>query len=369
MDANKAIMAVLAVFVVLAALDRCVGNRLGLAGELERAFDMLGIMGLNVVGLVCMAPVIAGALQPVVVPVFRFLGADPAMFSGCILSPDCGGWSIAEALSDDPELMRFGGLLVAAIIGGVVAFAIPVCCGLIRGEDLRCFAVGVLAAVAVSPVTRLAAGLFMGLFPLKALRNLVPVILVAALIVVGLALAPRKMIRGFQIFARGLGILVMVGLTLGALRKMTGLVILPGMDPVEDGFLVIGSVLTTMAGALPFLYFVTKAGRRPLDAAGRRLGMSDTSLVSILISTVTFVPAILNYDKLNVREKVFLAAAIATVGNMAGAHLGFIAMTDQSMILPMVGAKVVGAALALPLSALLGRRLFAGEWRKRGEET
>ena len=68
MDANKAIMAVLAVFVVLAALDRCVGNRLGLAGELERAFDMLGIMGLNVVGLVCMAPVIAGMLQPVVVP-------------------------------------------------------------------------------------------------------------------------------------------------------------------------------------------------------------------------------------------------------------------------------------------------------------
>ena len=78
MNANQIIMAVLAVFVVLATLDRCIGNRLGLAGELERAFEMLGIMGLNVVGLVCMAPVIAGVLQPVVVPAFSALGADPA---------------------------------------------------------------------------------------------------------------------------------------------------------------------------------------------------------------------------------------------------------------------------------------------------
>ena len=368
MNANQIIVAVLAVFVVLATLDRCIGNRLGLAGELERAFEMLGIMGLNVVGLVCMAPVIAGVLQPVVVPAFSALGADPALFSGCILSPDCGGYSIAAELSDDPEMVRFGGLLVAAILGGVVAFAIPVCCGLLKGEDLRYFAVGVLAAFAVAPITCLTAGLMMGLSPVKTLKNLVPVILLAALIVVGLALIPQRMIRGFQLFARGLGVVVMAGLALGAVEAMTGLVILPGMNPVEDGFLIIGSVTITMAGALPLIYFVTRAGKRPLNAVGSRLGMNDTSLVSILICTVTFVPAILSYEKLNAREKVLLAAAIATVGNMAGAHLGFIAMTDQEMILPMVGAKVVGGVLALPLSALLGRRLFREVWRKRGEE-
>lgn len=366
MNANQVIMCLLAVFFVLSALDRCLGNRMGLASELERAFEMLGVMGLNVVGLVVIAPALADALQPIVLPLFRVLGADPAMFSGCILSPDCGGYSIAAALSDDPELIRFGGLLVAAIIGGVVAFAIPVCCGLLEEAEIRYFAVGVLSAFAVSPVTCLCAGMMMGLSLWETLRNLIPVVLVAGLIVVGLTLIPQKMIRGFRLFARGLGILVMLGLILGAVKKMTGLSVPLTLNPIEQGFQIIGSVTITMGGALPLIYFATKVGKKPLNAVGGRLGVNDCTLISILICTVTFVPAILNYPKMNIREKVFLAAAIATVGNMAGAHLGFIAMTDQEMILPMVGAKMVGGLLALPLSAALGKKLFGEQWVKRG---
>ena len=368
MNVNQAIMCVLALFFVLAALDRCLGNRAGLAAELERGFEMLGVMGLNVVGLVVIAPAIAAVLQPVVLPLFDVLGADPALFSGCILSPDCGGYSIAVALSDDPQMVRFGGLLVAAIIGGVVAFAIPVCCGLLDEEEIRYFAVGVLSAFAVSPVSCLCAGLMMGLSPLTTLRNLVPVVLVAGLIVAGLALIPRKMIRGFRAFARALGILVMIGLMLGAVKKMVGLSVPLELNPIEQGFQIIGSVTITMGGALPLIYFATKVGKKPLDAVGGRFGVNNCALVSILICTVTFVPAILNYPKLNAREKVFLAAAIATVGNMAGAHLGFIAMTDQEMILPMVGAKVLGGVLAFPLGAVLGKRLFSEQWEKRGAE-
>ena len=155
MNANEIIMAVMAVFFVIAAADRCLNGRLGFAGELERGFSMLGVMALNVVGVVCIAPLIARLLQPVVLPVFEILGADPAMFSGCILSPDSGGYSIAAELSGNPELICFGGLLVSMILGTVVCFTIPVSCGLLEDEqDIRYFAVGVLAAFSVSPWKR-----------------------------------------------------------------------------------------------------------------------------------------------------------------------------------------------------------------------
>lgn len=138
MNANEIIMAAIAVFFVIGTADRCLNGRFGFGGELERGFDMLGVMALNVVGVVCIAPLMAQFLQPVVLPMFSALGADPAMFSGCILSPDSGGYSIAAELSEDPDLIRFSGLLVSMVLGTVVCFTIPVSCGLLeQKEDIR----------------------------------------------------------------------------------------------------------------------------------------------------------------------------------------------------------------------------------------
>ena len=54
---------------------------------------------------------LAAILRPVIVPVYRFLGADPAMFAGTILACDMGGGSLAAQLTADPR---------AALLGGVI---------------------------------------------------------------------------------------------------------------------------------------------------------------------------------------------------------------------------------------------------------
>ena len=43
------------------------------------------------VGVVSLAPVLAKVLQPVVVPVYEFLRADPSMFATTLLANDMGG--------------------------------------------------------------------------------------------------------------------------------------------------------------------------------------------------------------------------------------------------------------------------------------
>lgn len=369
MNANEIIMAVMAVFFVIAAADRCLNGRLGFAGELERGFSMLGVMGLNVVGVVCIAPLVARLLQPVVLPVFEILGADPAMFSGCFLSPDSGGYSIAAELSGNPGLICLGGLLVSMILGTVVCFTIPVSCGLLEDEkDIRYFAVGVLAVFSVSPVTCFCAGLMIELPAGTVLRNLVPVIIVAGAVIVGLVLIPQKMIQGFKVFSGGLRIVVMTGLILGAVEKMVGLTLVEGLAPIEQGFGIIGAATITMAGALPMLFFLQKAGKRLLDTVGTRLGLSDVCLTSMVVSTVTFIPSIMSFPELNVREKVLLSGTIASLCNMIGAPLGYIAATDRTMIVPMVTAKLLSGVMTLPLCAFLGRRMFPEQWERRERE-
>ena len=51
----------------------------------------MGSLALAMIGIICLAPVLANLLRPVVVPLYSLPGADPAMFAGTILANDMGG--------------------------------------------------------------------------------------------------------------------------------------------------------------------------------------------------------------------------------------------------------------------------------------
>ena len=95
MSAHEILLAVMAVFAVIGAVDRILGNRRGLGKEFESGILAMGSLAMAMVGIITLAPVLAAVLKPVVVPVFGFLGADPAMFAGTILACDMGGGALA----------------------------------------------------------------------------------------------------------------------------------------------------------------------------------------------------------------------------------------------------------------------------------
>ncbi len=361
MSPNQVIMIVAAVFFTLGALDRCLGCRFGFGREFEKGFGLMGTVALSILGLICIAPVVSALLAPVVVPVFRLLGADPAMFSGTFLAPDSGGYSIAAELAEDPELAYFGGLIVASVMGGVISFSIPTACGIIEKEDTRFFAVGVLAGFMVDPVGCFVGGLAAGLPPVTVLRNLVPVVIIALLIILGLALIPQKMIRGFQLFSRGLVIVIMIGLILGGAQKMTGLTLVEQINPITDGFQTVGSVTLTLAGTIPFVWFLTKVAEKPLEKAGRLIGVNGITVTCILVSLSSVVPAFVSFKDMNVRGKVVMGAFAASMSNMLGAHLGFTVATNPEYILPMFLGKLTAGVLAVAAACLFTGRLFARE--------
>ena len=84
MSAHEIVINLMAAFSVLGALDRVLGNRLGLGKEFEEGILAMGSLAMAMLGIITLAPVLAALLKPVIVPVFGFLGADPAMFAGTI---------------------------------------------------------------------------------------------------------------------------------------------------------------------------------------------------------------------------------------------------------------------------------------------
>ena len=144
MGINDVIVWILMICMVLGGLDRAIGNKFGLGEKFEEGFNAMGPLALSMVGVYALSPVLAKILGPIVTPVYKLFGADPAMFAGTLLANDMGGWPLAQAMTDNPDAQRLSGLILGAMMGATVVFTIPVALGIIEKSDRQFLAKGVL---------------------------------------------------------------------------------------------------------------------------------------------------------------------------------------------------------------------------------
>ena len=343
-------------FMALGAVDRIIGNRFGLGEKFEEGIIAMGSLALSMIGIICLAPVLAGLLRPVVVPLYSFLGADPAMFAGTILANDMGGAPLAKELALTPEAGQFGGLIVGSMLGPTVVFTIPVALGIIRPEDHEFLARGVLAGVITIPIGGLVGGIAAGFPLMMVLKNLIPIVLIAVLIALGLAFIPNGMVKGFQVFGRFVIIVITVGLAAAIVEALTGITLIPGMNPIEEGYATVGGIAIVLAGAFPLVFVITKVFRKPLMRLGHLLGMNDIAAAGLVATLANNIPMFQMMGDMDRRGKIINVAFAVSAAFVFGDHLGFTAGFDAAMIFPMIVGKLVGGVTAVAVAMLLTRK-------------
>ena len=358
MSFHEVLIAVMAAFAVLGAIDRILGNRFGMGQEFENGILAMGSLALAMVGIVSLAPVLAAVLKPVVVPVYAFLGADPAMFAGTILANDMGGGALAAEMTADPQAALLGGVLTGAMLGATIVFTIPVAMGILEERDRPAMAKGILCGIVTIPLGVLAGGLTAGVPVGMVLRNLIPIVLIAALIALGLWRAEKAMVKGFAVFGKCVVIVVTVGLAAAIVEELTGFVLIPGMAPISEGFATVGAIAIVLAGAFPLVFVITKLLRKPLLALGRRLGINDAAAAGLIASLANSIAAFGMVKDMNQRGKVINIAFAVSAAFVFGDHLGFTAGFAPEMIGPMIVGKLVGGISAVAVAM----------WLTRGEE-
>lgn len=353
MSAHSILIAVMAVFAVFGALDRIFGNKLGLGKQFEEGILAMGSLALAMVGIISFSPVLATLLRPVVVPVYTFLGADPAMFAGSILACDMGGGALAREMANDPAVADLGGVLCGSMLGATVVFTIPVALGILREEDRPFLAKGALCGIVTIPVGILLGGLVAGYPIITVLRNLVPIVLLAALIALGLWKAERAMIKGFTAFGKGVLAVITVGLGAAIVEALTGFVLIPGMEPIETGFATVGEIAIVLAGAFPLVYAVTKVLRKPLMGLGKRLRVNETAAAGLIASLANSIATFGLVKEMDDRGKVVNMAFAVSAAFVFGDHLGFAAGFAPDMLLPMIVGKLAAGICAVIVALLL----------------
>lgn len=355
---ERVIMWIMAAGAVVGGMDRIFGNRLKLGERFEQGLILMGPTALSMVGILCLAPLLSGVLERCVAPACRALGMDPGIFGG-ILAIDMGGYQLARDLSLDARVGRYAGILVAATLGCTVSFTIPVGMGMLEKDHRPDFARGILFGLIAMPPALLLGGLMTGLSFSETCLNSLPVLVLSGLLLLCILKFTNAAIRGFGVFARIIQILTTLGLMLGAVQYMTGLSLLPGLTPIEDGMAVAASIGIVMLGSLPVAELLRRCLEKPLGWAARHTGMNSASVTGLLVGMVSVVPAIVLVRDMDRRGRVVNAAFLVCGASGLAAHLGFTAGVEENMILPMLASKLLGGFLGVILALLGTRGMYA----------
>ncbi len=352
---ERILMVVMAAGAVLGGLDRILGNRLGLGEQFEKGFLLLGPTALSMAGMICLAPVLADVLGAAVVPLYRALGVDPAMF-GSVLAIDMGGYQLAEELAVDPRIGSYAGLIAAAVFGCTLVFTIPVGMGMIPEAGRPQFARGIMLGLVTMPVGLVLGGLACGLTVLECLHQNLPIFLLALLLLLGLWKIPRQMVKGFCLLAAGLKAVITAGLVLAAVEYMTGWNPIPGMAPIGDAMRTVAFIGVVMLGSLPVAELLRRALERPFTLLGSAVGLSARSVTGMLMSLATPLPVLSSWSDLDPQGQTAAAAFLVCGSSLLAAHTGFVAGTEPALLGALFAAKLSGALAAAVLAVLTRRK-------------
>ncbi len=402
MGINDIILYIMLILMAIGGIDRFTGYHLGLGDKFEEGFNAMGALALSMIGAICIAPVLGNWLLPVVGPIYEALGANPAMFATTLLANDMGGQPLAMSLSGanaiiaaDPTLSQlaaagdasgleqavmgmgpdvqnaynagnFAGLILGAMMGPTIVFSIPVALGIIDVEDRPFLARGILIGMITIPLGCLAGGLVKGYPFMWMVMNLIPVLIVAIIIAVGLAFIPDIMIKLFLWFGKFVVAFLTLALIIAAfagstdeatrpafLQKILGYFEGKGLAPITEAFNTIGSIAVVLAGAFSLVHLMTKYLGQPLEKVGGLLGMNKVAaagLVATLANNIAMFSIMKDMDN---RGKVINVAFCVSAAFTFGDHLGFTAGVNKTMIFAMVVGKLVGGITAVIVAYFL----------------
>ena len=354
------IISVMMLFLVIGAVDLCMHNKFGFGAEFYRAFPTAGKMLLLMAGYICLAPALAGFLLPVLSPLFAAIGSDPSLFAGLLFASDEGGAMLAAHLANSKEAGVFAGYIVASVIGATITFTIPAPLASVprEGRARRCVVCGLLAGIVTAPFGMLAGGLTAGLSFGMMLHNLIPVVIFVTLLFLGLCFFADAIIKVFMVIGDVTLDIAYLSLGAAAIEKLCGIIVIPGMAPIDEAFKIVGGIALILAGAFPLLHFINMCLSKSIEKISARMGISTIAFSGLLASLANSIAAFEMMKNMDDRGITMNAAFAVAAAWTFGDHLGFTALTRPELLVPVITAKLTAGILALIAASFIYDRLL-----------
>lgn len=348
---------------ILGLLDMLIGNRFHLGEEFERGFKLWGSLALSMIGMILLAPWIA----QIAAPLFGWIAAhtpfDPSVLPASLLAGDMGGTVLCMQVARDEALGRFNGVVVASMMGCTVSFTLPFSLGAVKKEQQTELCQGILCGVVTVPVGCFSAGLMMGL-PLGTLvTDLIPLLLLAALIAIGLVKAPRLCTALFKVISTVIRAMILTGLAIGILQFIPGIRILENPQGYEEAAMICVNAATVLAGMFPMFALISRLLKKPLDRLAGTMKINSAASVGLLSNLLTNIAPLDTMDRMDSRGAVINSAFAVSAAFVFGDHLSYTMAVCEDMVPYLIVGKLVSGVCGV-LAALLLLSFNAGKKEK-----
>lgn len=366
---------------VLGALAAIKDSDKGLGREFMEGIHATGYIFVPAAGIMASIPYLTILIERISGPFFNALGADPALAATTIIASDMGGYHLAAALASSKEALVMA--LITGFMGGAtIVFSIPMGLAMLDKRDHKYMALGIMSGILTIPVGVLIASLLLmvsnpmvrevvatngeatyqlalGIGPIFA--NLLPIIVFVVALAAGLRFLPDLMIKGFIIFGRLLDALIKLVLVFSIVEYFTGVFTGVfggwGFDPIiadaeeqTRALETAGYIGIMLAGAFPMVYLLRQYFGRPLEALGRKVGLSAEGSTGMLATTANILAMFRLVRQMPPKDKVINIAFGVCAAFLLGDHLSFTANFQPTIILPVLIGKLSAGFVAVGLA-------------------
>ncbi len=341
------------IFGTIGAIDCIFGNKLGLGEEFEKAFNLLGIMALSMIGMIVIAPAIADVAQPLSKFVNEVFHIDPSVIPASLLANDMGGAPLSVEMAKDVQVGMFMALVVSSMMGCTISFTIPFALGLVEKSKHSNLFFGILCGIVTIPIGCFVGGIVAKMPMTSLVINLLPLILFSVIIALALLFVPNACIKVFKIFGVFVKVIIYFGLIIGIVKFLTGYEVVKGIATLEEGALICVNAAIVLSGAFPLMKVVSMLLTKPLKAIGEKTGLCETSVLGLLSGVVTSSTTFATMNKMNDKGVVLCSAFCVSAAFTLGSHLAFTLSFNENYILPVVVGKIVAGFFAVVLASVL----------------
>ncbi|GAA4905351.1 hypothetical protein GCM10025789_25860 [Tessaracoccus lubricantis] len=277
-------------------------------------------------------------------------------------------------------------MMTGYMAGATIVFSIPVGLAILAKRDHKYMALGVMSGILTIPVGVVLAMLTVmwsgarirseasptgpadtpveGLTIGALVGNMIPLIIVIAVIAAGLKFLPDLMIKLFMWFGRFVDAAAKLLLAISIVEYFTGIfsrifggwgfgAIIATPDDQFRALEVAGAVGIMLAGAFPMVYAIQKYLSQPLAWLGSRFGLSETAMAGILGSTANILALFHLIEKMSAKDKVMTIAFATTGAFLLGDHLSFTANFQPNLIAAVLLGKIVAAVCAMVIARFI----------------
>lgn len=323
---------IVAIFFIIGAIDYIEDSRFKLGLAFESGIKSMGALSLSMIGILSLTPFLLEQISDFIIVVSNKLLIDPSIFLGSIIAVDMGGYNLCSDLANSNSMGLFSGILISSVLGCTISFTLPLAIGLVKKEQFNSLLKGILCGIVAMPIGLLIGGMMLHISIIKIIYNLLPIILIAIIILLGIIFKSNTIVFIFSFIGRIIRFLGIIGIIVQGVKSICGIEILNNIMPLQEVLLIVGKIALFLSGAYVMIEFIKITLKRYLRVIENKIHINESSILSLIGSLASAIIIFDNYEKLDYKGKVICTAFSVGGSYVFGGQLGYVVSVEPGML-------------------------------------